>query len=244
MESHPVHLIVTSPPYWRVKDYGNRNQIGFGQNYKDYINSLNRVWDNCIYNLLPGCKMCINIGDQFTKTKDFGKYFLVPIHCDIINYCAQSTYYLGSIIWQKLTNCNTSGGACIMGSYPYPRNGLVKYDYEYILIFKKPGKTKVSQEIKEQSKMTKEEWKEYFTGHWNIKGCRQKHIAIFPKEIPLRLIKMFSFVGETVLDPFLGSGTTMLAAKELGRDCIGYEINNNKEIIQNKVNCDIDFSYI
>lgn len=114
-----------------------------------------------------------------------------------------------------------------MGSYPTPRNGILSIDYEFILLFKKLGNpTRPSKEIKEQSKMTKEEWKTYFAGHWNFSGAKQDgHIAMFPEELPKRLIKMFSFVGDTVLDPFLGSGTTSLAAKKLNRNSVGYEMN-------------------
>ena len=114
-----------------------------------------------------------------------------------------------------------------MGSFPCPRNGILKIDYEFILIFKKHGTApRVSKEIKEQSKMTTEEWNQFFTGHWNIPGEKQdRHLAMFPEELPRRLIKMFSFADDTVLDPFLGSGTTSLAAKKLGRNSIGYEIN-------------------
>jgi len=120
-----------------------------------------------------------------------------------------------------------------MGSYPYPRSGILKLDYEFILIFKKYGiQPKVSHEVKEQSKLTQEEWNQYFTGHWNFPGEKQdKHLAMFPEELPKRLIKMFSFVGDTVLDPFLGSGTTSLAAKNLKRNSIGYEINEDYSAI-------------
>ena len=136
---------------------------------------------------------------------------------------------MGAVIWQKKTTSNTTGGASLMGSYPTPRNGILSIDYEFILLFKKLGTPiKPSKELKEQSKMTKEEWKEYFAGHWNFGGTKQDgHIAMFPEELPRRLIKMFSFVGDVVLDPFLGSGTTSLAARNLNRNSVGYEINSD-----------------
>jgi site-specific DNA-methyltransferase (adenine-specific) len=136
---------------------------------------------------------------------------------------------MGAIIWQKVTNTKTTGGAVIMGSYPYPRNGAVKYDYEYILLFKK-GETapKPTRELKELARMTREEWNTYFTGHWRFAGAKQvEHIAMFPEELPKRLIKMFSFPNEVVLDPFAGSGTTLKAARALGRSSVGYEINKD-----------------
>jgi site-specific DNA-methyltransferase (adenine-specific) len=134
---------------------------------------------------------------------------------------------MGAIIWQKKTTTNTTGGATIMGSFPTPRNGIISIDYEFILLFKKLGMPiKPDREMKEASKMSKEEWKEYFSGHWNFGGTKQNgHVAMFPEELPRRLIKMFAFVGDTVLDPFMGSGTTTLAAKNLNRNSVGYEIN-------------------
>lgn len=120
-----------------------------------------------------------------------------------------------------------------MGSYPYPRNGILKMDYKFILIFKKLGNApKPTKQQKEQSIIIKEEWNQYFSLHWNFNGVKQMgHIAMFPEELPKRLIKMFSFAGETVFDPFASSSTTSLAAKNLGRNSIGYEINKNFEPI-------------
>ncbi len=223
-----VHLVITSPPYWQLKDYGNGSQIGFDDSYEDYINGLNIVWNQCHRVLKKGCRLCVNIGDQFARSVYYGRYKVIPIRTEIIKFCETIGFdYMGAIIWQKVTTCNTTGGATIMGSFPFPRNGILKIDYEFILIFKKHGTApKVSKEIKEKSRMTIEEWNQFFAGHWNIPGEKQdKHLAMFPEEVPRRLIKMFSFVNDTVLDPFLGSGTTSLAAKKLSRNSIGYEIN-------------------
>jgi site-specific DNA-methyltransferase (adenine-specific) len=244
-----VHLIITSPPYWQLKDYGAENQIGFNDSYENYINHLNLVWSECFRVLHDGCRLCINIGDQFARSVYYGRYKVIPIRAEIIKFCETIGFdYMGAIIWQKPTTMNTTGGTTVMGSFPYPRNGIIKIDYEFILIFKKPGNPpKVSKELKEKSKLSKEEWYEYFSGRWNFNGEKQiEHLAMFPEELPKRLIKMFSFVGDTVLDPFLGSGTTTLAAKNLNRNSIGYEVNkkflpiikekvgiNKKELIKN-----------
>ena len=236
-----VHLVVTSPPYWQLKDYGSSDQIGFNHNYEEYINNLNLVWNECYRVIEEGCRLCINIGDQFARSVYYGRYKVIPIRTEIIKFCETIGFdYMGAIIWQKVTTCNTTGGASVMGSFPYPRNGILKLDYEFILIFKKKGTAKVvSHEIREMSKMTTEEWNQYFTGHWNFAGEKQgKHLAMFPEELPKRLIRMFTFVGDTVLDPFLGSGTTTLAAKNLSRNSVGYEINGDfLPFIKERVGC-------
>ncbi len=232
LPDNSVHLVITSPPYWQLKDYGSDEQIGFNESYENYINNLNLVWKECHRVLHPGCRLCINIGDQFARSVYYGRYKVIPIRTEIIKFCETIGFdYMGAIIWQKVTTTNTTGGATIMGSFPYPRNGILKLDYEFILIFKKLGNPpKPTPEQKKLSAMTKDEWNEYFSGHWNFAGVKQNgHLAMFPEELPARLIKMFSFVGDTVLDPFLGSGTTSLAARNLGRSSVGYEIN--KEFI-------------
>ncbi len=229
--ANSVHLVVTSPPYWQLKDYGAPGQIGFDESYEEYLTSLHATWAECFRVLHSGCRLCVNIGDQFARAAHYGRYKVIPLHEAVIHSCEQIGFdYMGAIIWQKNTTMNTSGGGSVMGSFPYPRNGVVKIDYEFILLFKKLGKApKPTPEQKQDAALTTQEWNEYFNGHWNFAGERQGdgHIAMFPLELPRRLIRMFSFPGETVLDPFLGSGTTMRAAMELGRSGIGYEINRD-----------------
>ncbi|MFA6335235.1 MAG: DNA methyltransferase [Bacteroidales bacterium] len=245
LQNESVHLIVTSPPYWQLKDYGTENQIGFHDDYETYINYLNLTWNECHRVLHKGCRLCINIGDQFARSTYYGRYKIIPIHSEIIKFCEMIGFdFMGQIIWQKTTTMNTSGGASIMGSYPNPRNGIVKLDFEYILLFKKQGNSPIpTKDQKDNSVMTNEEWNKYFNGHWYFSGAKQdKHLAMFPEELPHRLIKMFSFPGETVLDPFMGSGTTALAARNLNRNSVGYEINPDfVPIIKEKIGTDDAF---
>jgi site-specific DNA-methyltransferase (adenine-specific) len=239
IDDESVDLIVTSPPYWQLKDYGDQRQLGYHDTYENYINNLNLVWMESYKVIKNGCRLCVNIGDQFARSVYYGRYKVIPIRTEIIKFCETIGFdYMGAIIWQKVTTTNTTGGATIMGSYPYPRNGILKLDYEFILLFKKPGRTdKVSAEIKELSKLSVDEWNAYFTGHWKLPGDKQSdHLATFPVEIPNRLIKMFSFVGDTILDPFLGSGTTTVSADGLKRNSIGIEINHEFiSIIKTKI---------
>ncbi|MFH0797016.1 MAG: DNA methyltransferase, partial [Candidatus Omnitrophota bacterium] len=148
-----IHLIVTSPPYWQLKDYGNGSQIGFHDTYEDYINNLNLVWNESFRVLHSGCRLCVNIGDQFARSVYYGRYKVIPIRTEIIKFCETRGFdYMGAIIWRKVTTCNTTGGASVMGSFPYPRNGIIKLDYEFILIFKKLGQAPwISKEAREKS---------------------------------------------------------------------------------------------
>ena len=240
VENESIDLIVTSPPYWHIKDYGIPGQIGYGQSLHEYLKDLYYVWSESFRVLRKGGRLCINIGDQFARSIIYGRYRVIPLHGEFIAQCEKIGFdFMGSIIWQKKTTMNTTGGATVMGSFPYPSNGIVEIDYEFIHIFKKPGKgKKVSKEIKEASKLSKEEWKEYFSGHWYFGGAKQiGHEAMFPDELPRRLIRMFTFIEDTILDPFLGSGTTVKVALELQRNAIGYEINEEfLEIIKEKLN--------
>lgn len=174
-KNEETDLIITSPPYWHIKDYGIRGQIGYGQTLHEYLKDLYYVWKECYRVLRKGGRFCLNIGDQFARSIIYGRYKVIPIHAEFIAQCEQIGFdFMGSIIWQKKTTMNTRGGATVMGSFPYPPNGIVEIDYEFIHIFKKLGKNKrVSKDIKEASKLTKEEWKEYFSGHWYFGGAKQ-----------------------------------------------------------------------
>ncbi len=246
LKEKSVHLVVTSPPYWKIKDYGNKEQIGYYDSLNHYLEKLNNIWGECIRVLYSGCKLCINIGEQFLRAiKNKRVYQIVPLHSYLINGILREfkdkVVYLGSINWNKVSTSNTSGGGHVMGSIFYPRNGYFFINREYIVIFRKNGKDpKPDPELKKKSYIPIEDWREYFKDTWNFPGITQEeHDAMFPEELPQRLIKMYSFVGDTVLDPFLGSGTTCKIASELGRNSIGYEIGFNREnwkqIIKEKI---------
>lgn len=230
VKDEEVHLVVTSPPYWNIKDYGNPKQIGYHDSLPKYFHELGKVWSECIRVLKPGCRLCINIGDKYIRATEKTPYQIIPLHAMLVNSLMtkhrEQILYLGSIIWKKIPTTKTTGGASVMGSYGYPRNGYVSYNYEYIAIFKKKGNApKASREVKEKSFINLSEWRELFNGIWTFNGVKQVGgIAIFPETLPYRLMKMFTYEGDMVLDPFLGSGTTTRVAWELGRNSIGYEV--------------------
>lgn len=240
--SESVNLIITSPPYWTLKDYENDDQIGLGStSYDHYISELNKVWKECIRVLAPDGKICINIM-PFLLTGKAARYDrretrLVLGDIEKFMDTTDEMFQFGLYIWDKRKIARFSS----FGSYPYPPNIFSTYPYEWITVFSKKGKRKkVDKEIKEKSKLTTKEWQDWaINSIWEMQPAsakREKHPAPFPDELPKRLIKLYSFYGDTVLDPFLGTGTTAKMALELGRKAVGFELNlEYKPLIENKL---------
>ncbi len=242
LEDESVHLVVTSPPYWKLKDYGNGIEIGqASSSYDDYMDSLCEVLTECVRVLTPDGKLCINIMPIFLTGKQtkFKRRVTKTVITDLENYMNSlgNMYFHSLYIWDKRKAVRFSS----WGSYPYPPNMLSTFPYEWIIVFSKQGKRKpVSKEIKEASKLTHQEFTDWCQNSiWDFAPAsakKERHPAPFPEELPRRCIKLLSFVGDTVLDPFLGSGTVMKVAKELGRNSIGYEINESYlPVIREKV---------
>ncbi len=223
--SESVQLMVTSPPYWNVRDYGHPLQIGYDDSLEEYLAKLGEVWREVIRVLLPDGKLALNIGNIYYSEPDEKRRTtanLTLLLWEQLNKFNELRF-MGTIYWQKTTSRE---GAVLFGSYPYPSNFMISNAVEPIFVFRKHGKRVVPQEVKERSKITLEEFRSFRDALWQINGAASdKHTAAFPVEIPRRLTMMYSFVGDTVLDPFLGSGTTTKAALELGRHSIGIEIN-------------------
>ncbi len=218
-------LMVTSPPYWNVRDYGHPNQIGLNDTLEEYLERLNRVWIEVVRTLLPDGKLALNIGNIYYSESDEKRR--TTANLSLLSWQQLNNIkdlrFMGTIYWQKTTSRD---GAVLFGSYPYPTNFMISNAVEPIHIFRKVGQRKVPREIKERSKVTPEEFRKFRDAIWNdINGVEDKHCAAYPWELPARLIRMFSYVEDWVLDPFLGSGTTTKAAKELGRNSVGIELN-------------------
>ncbi|MFX0100267.1 MAG: DNA-methyltransferase [Candidatus Hodarchaeota archaeon] len=247
LEDDSVQLVVTSPPYWNVKDYGDASQLGFGQSYKEYIKSLNDVWLECIRVMKPNGKIGINFQPLpiSSENSGYGRRIIKNIMFDVEQFMRENDLYLsGMHYWDKAPFINTVS----WGSYPKPTNIYSNTSFEQVFVFVKPGETrKVDKEVLDVNLLDKEEWR-----HWavrciwddispvikiNSKGENiLGHVAPFPEDIPYRLIKMHTVKGETVLDPFLGSGTTLKMTRLTNRKGVGYEINESYEqMIKDKI---------
>jgi len=229
-------LMVTSPPYWNVRDYGHKDQIGYYDTIDEYLQKLKKVWQEVTRTLLPDGKLALNIANVYYNEPDEKRKTTANLSMLLWKQLneIECLRFMGTIYWQKTTSRD---GSVLFGSYPYPANFMISNAVEPIHIFRKKGTRKVSREIKEKSKVTLEEFRQFRDAIWNdINGTEDRHCAAYPIALPLRLIKMYSYWGDWILDPFLGSGSTMRAANELNRNCVGIELNPEfLEIIKDKV---------
>lgn len=230
----PVHLVVTSPPYWTLKQYDGKAgdaQLGHREDYVAFLSDLRRVWQRCFDLLLPGGRLCVVVGDVCLPRKRAGRHHVIPLHADISVQCREIGFdYLTPILWHKIANAVTEvegNGAPFLGK-PYEPNAVIKNDTEYVLLFRKPGEYRSpTQEQRTLSLIDKKDHARWFRSIWtDISGASTKkgHPAPFPAELAYRLIRMFSFVGDLVLDPFVGSGSTTEAALRAYRSSVGFEI--------------------
>ncbi len=214
-----VHLVVTSPPYGTMK---------FGYDLSEYTEMLTGVLSECVRALKPDGKLCINVNNYVTSKKDAGSRYIVPITRCIQEWLDGTLIYMDEIFWFKNLPIHGKRPKPLFGSYPYPANFLMSQRVEYVLVYRKPGaRPPVPPAIKERSRLAVEEWRDWTQNLWQIQtvSANDRHPAMFPPELPRRLIRLYSFVGDTVLDPFLGSGTTAVAARDLERRYIGVDVN-------------------
>lgn len=233
IEDGSVHLIVTSPPYWTLKKYrDNENQLGDIEDYEQFLDELDKVWEHCFRVLVPGGRLVCVVGDVcLSRRKNEGRHTVVPLHAAIQERCRIIGYdNLAPIIWHKIANASfeaSGNGAGFLGK-PYEPNAVIKNDIEFLLMERKPGGYRQpSVATRVLSIISDENHKQWFQQIWSgVTGAStREHPAPYPEELAERLIRMFSFVGDTVLDPFMGTGTTMVAAARWGRNSIGVEID-------------------
>ncbi len=225
-----VHLVLTSPPYWNLKEYKRgRNQLGIIEDYQGFVDELGKVWAECYRILVPGGRIVCIVGDVCLSRSKYGKHAVMPLHSDIAVTCRRIGFdNLNPILWHKISNAKFEANTCssFLGK-PYEPNAIIKNDIEYILMERKPGGyRRPSAEQRERSIIEKDNFQKWFSQIWQMPGASTKtgHPAPFPLELASRLVQMFSFVGDTVVDPFCGSGTTMLASLKHGRNSIGVEV--------------------
>jgi modification methylase len=229
-----VHLVLTSPPYWTLKEYrDSEGQMGHIEDYDEFLAELDRVWTHCFRMLVPGGRLICVVGDVcLSRRKNNGRHTVVPLHASIQEHCRQLGYdNLAPIIWHKISNAafEVENGSSFLGK-PYEPNSVIKNDIEFILMQRKPGGYRTPDiPARVLSVISGEDHKRWFQQIWSgVTGASTRyHPAPYPLELAERLIRMFSFVGDTVLDPFLGTGTTSVAAASVGRNSIGFEVDDH-----------------
>ena len=227
-----VHLVLTSPPYWTLKEYPEtEGQLGWTADYEDFLSELAEVWRNCFDALVPGGRLICVVGDVcLSRRRNRGRHMVIPLHASIQEQCREIGFdNLAPIIWHKIGNISyeMAGRAGSFLGKPYEPNAIIKNDIEYILMLRKPGGyRKPSFAARLLSLIPKERHETWFQQVWTgLAGASTRdHPAPYPLELAERLIRMFSFAGDTVLDPFAGTGTTLLAAANWGRCSVGIEI--------------------
>lgn len=225
-----VHLVVTSPPYWNLKQYNkNPSQLGHINDYESFLAEIEKVWREIFRVLVPGGRLICVVGDVCVARRKFGRHLVFPLHADICVICRKIGFdNLNPIIWHKIANATfeVPNGSKFLGK-PYEPNAIIKNDMEFILMQRKPGGyRKPTEEQRRLSKIAKKDFGNWFRQIWTIPGASTKnHPAPFPLELATRLVQMFSFHGDTVVDPFCGTGTTMIAALRNGRNSIGIDID-------------------
>lgn len=225
-----VHLVVTSPPYWNLKRYNEHpDQLGHIEDYEVFLTELEKVWRHVYRALVPGGRLVCVVGDVCVARRDFGRHLVFPLHADTCVICRRIGFdNLNPIIWHKIANASyeVENGSKFLGK-PYEPNAIIKNDMEFILMQRKPGGYRKPTDAQRQaSRISKAEFDRWFQQIWRLTGASTRyHPAPFPLELATRLVRMFSFVGDTVLDPFCGSGTTMVAALRSERNSIGVEID-------------------